>query len=84
MAPTLRAGAKGPPKKGQKATRFGFTSAGVAVLRGRRAPMPHQLDFRLLGHLEPSFTSKNCSTDPGTPALGYLPKRPRAMRIGSL
>jgi hypothetical protein len=46
--------------------------------------MPHQLDFRLLGHLEPSFASKNCSTDSGSPALGYPPKRPRAMRIGSL
>ena len=33
--------------------------------------MPHQLDVRLLGHLEPSFASKNGSTDPGSPALGY-------------
>ena|SRR6266540_193678 len=50
VAPTLRAGAKGPPKKGQEATRFWVQSGGVTVLRGRRAPMPHQLDFRLLGH----------------------------------
>ena len=46
--------------------------------------MPRQLDLRLLGHLEPSFASKNCSTDPGSPALGYSPKLPGAMRIGSL
>ena len=48
----LRAGAKASPKKSQRATRFALATSSVTVLRGRRAPMPHQLDFRLLGPLE--------------------------------